>query len=315
MRLLSIVLAAAVSTSAFAATPDAKPHLHNSAMTFVSYWDANKDKPPVEQVAAFKAQVAPAYPGFYKAERLKDYMTPAQYDNLIERAAKDFPAIREAYIKKAEQFEAELPRYTATFKAAFPDYQPIDDIYVLHSLGEMDGGTRTINGKNVLIFGVDGMVKYHGNGKESAFFHHELFHTYHHAAMAGCEDAGIWSNLWSEGLAVHVAKVLNPDANDVELLLDIPDHMAEKTRAVLPAAWAQLESVLDRSDGDTYAGLFTGSGIAGDKLPKRRGYYLGYLVAKEAGKTRSIQALARLQCGQVKSLVHETVTKLRTEAK
>lgn len=313
MRLISIVLAAAVSASALAAAPDARPHLHNSAMAFTEFWDANKDKPAAEQVAAFKASVAPVYPGFYDAARLKDFLTPAQYDQRIENAIKDFPGIRTEYVRKARQFGAELPRYTATFQAAFPDFQPPEDIYVLHSLGEMDGGMRHIGGKTVMVFGVDSMVKYHGNGNESAFFHHELFHIHHRNAMGDCGDAGIWANLWSEGLAVHVSKVLNPDANEQELLLEVPNHMAAQTRAVLPAALAQLEDVLDKTDERTYAGLFYGSGDAGN-LPKRRGYYLGYLVAQEAGKRRSIQELARLSCGQVKELVHATVHELRVAA-
>jgi hypothetical protein len=314
MRLLSITLAAALSATALAATPDDRPHLHNSALRFAEFWDANKDKPADAQVAAFKAQVAPVYPGFYSAERRKNQLTPAQYDAAIESAIKEFPAIRTAYIDKARQFQAELPGYTASFKAAFPDFQPPEDIYVLHSLGEMDGGMRQIDGKVVMIFGVDSMVKYHGTGRESAFFHHELFHIYHRPAMEACEDGGIWANLWREGLAVHVSKVLNPDANDVELLLDFPNHMAVQTRAVLPAALAQLESVLDKTDDETYAGLFYGSGNAGN-LPKRRGYYLGYLVAQEAGKTRSMQELAKLQCPQIRELVHTTVSKLRTQTR
>jgi hypothetical protein len=313
MRLLPIALAAALTSSAFAAARDDRPHLHNSAMTFVEFWDANKDKPAAEQVTAFKAQVAPVYPGFYSAERRKSDYTPAQYDGLIESAVKEFPAIRTDYIRKAQQFQLELPRYTASFKAAFPDFQPPEDIYILHSLAEMDGGMRWIDGKGVLIFGVDGMVKYHGTGKEAAFFHHELFHTYHHPQMAGCGDATIWSNLWTEGLAVYVSKVLNPDANEREMLVDLPDHMAERTRAVLPAAWAQLDTVLDNNDYRTYVILFNMRGDA-DKLPKRRGYYLGYLVAQEAARTHSIQELAGLQCEQARQLVHATVHRLRTSA-
>jgi hypothetical protein len=313
MRLLSTALALAISSVALAAVPDQKPHLHNSAMAFAEFWDANKDKPAAEQLAAFRAQVAPTYPGFYDVRRFKGQLTPLQYDQRIEGAIRDFPAIRTDYLRKAREFSGQLPGYMATFKAAFPDFQPPEDIYVLHALGEMDGGMREIGGKPVMIFGVDGMVKYHGKGKESAFFHHELFHVYHRPLMQECEDAGIWAHLWKEGLAVHVSKVLNPDADEQELLLDVPNHMAAQTRAVLPAALAQLESVLDNTDDETYASLFYGSGNAGT-LPKRRGYYLGYLVAQDAGKTRDLRELARLSCAQVKELVHATVGRLRTHA-
>jgi hypothetical protein len=312
MHLLSFVLAAAVSTSALAADTGEKPRLHNSATAFTAFWDANKDKPAIEQVAAFKDQVAPVFPGFYTTARFKGEFTQAQYDARIEGAIKEFPTIRASYVKKAQEFGSELPKYIATFKVAFPDLQLPEDIYVLHSLGEMDGGFRNIDGKSQFIFGVDAMAKFHGNGNESAFFHHELFHLYHSQVMTGCGDAGIWRSLWAEGLAVHVAKVLNPEANEQELSLDIPDGMAAQTRAMLPEALDQLESVLDSTDDKAYAGLFFRRGEAG-KLPKRRGYYLGYLVAQQAGKTREIRELAKLNCGQVKELIFSTVHKLRAD--
>jgi hypothetical protein len=215
-------------------------------------------------------------------------------------------------VKKTREFGSALPKYVATFKARFPDFALPDDIYVLHSLGEMDGGIRTFDGKNYFIFGVDVMAKFHGDGSESAFFHHELFHVYHSQAAPDCGDAGIWNNLWTEGLAVYVSKVMNPDANNKELLLDVPENMAARTRAALPQALAQLESVLDKNDGPTYTDLFSRHGDAGP-LPHRRGYYLGYLVAQEAGKTRDIRELAKLNCSQVKETVFSGVRALRAQ--
>jgi hypothetical protein len=105
------------------------------------------------------------------------------------------------------------------------------------------------------------MVRYHGKGNESAFFHHELFHTYHEPVLEACEgdDAPIWVSLWTEGLATYVSKAMNPQANDVELLLDFPSGMAERTRKVLPASFAHLEKVLDKTDRSIYVGLFNGS--------------------------------------------------------
>jgi hypothetical protein len=311
MRFLPFMLAAAFSTSALAADAVGVPRLHNATMVFTEFWDANKDKAPAEQVAAFKAQVAPAFPGFYKAERFKSFLTPAQYDERIEKAIKEFPTIRASYVTKAQQFGAELPKFIATFKTAFPDFQPPEDIYVLHSLSEMDGGFRTIDGKATMIFGVDSMARIHGNNNESAFFHHELFHAYHHPYVASCDGAGIWSNLWTEGLASYVAHVLNPGASDREMLLDLPDDMATRTRAVLPQALAHVESVLDKDDDETYENLFLLRGKG--ELPKRSGYYLGYLIAKDAGKTRTVQELAKMECGQVKEVVHATVSNMRAQ--
>jgi hypothetical protein len=47
-------------------------------------------------------------------------------------------------------------------------------------------------------------------------------------------------------------------------------------------------------------------------LPSRRGYYLGYLVAQEAGKRHSMQELATLDCKRAHALVTATVHALNT---
>jgi hypothetical protein len=239
-------------------------------------------------------------------------LTQADKDALIEKAIQQFPGIREAYLRQARQFDADLPRYLAGFKTAFPDYQLTSDIYVLHSLGEMDGGTRTLNGKNVLIFGIDGidgMVRYHAAGSDpSAFFHHELFHTYHEKVMEACDGdvAPVWTGLWMEGLAVYVSRVLNPNANDEELELVFPRGSAEPTRKAARAGMMHLETVLESTDPKVIGALFsTGKDDTG--LPPRRGYYLGYLVAQEAGKRHSMQELATLDCKRAHALVVSTV--------
>lgn len=310
MRYLLLAALPFAVTSSFAAEPAPAQQVNNIAMGFVQFWDANKDKPKAEQVAEFKRVVAPAFPGFYDRARHRTEMTEERFDSRIAGAIEDFPTIRTGYIQKAQQFETEMPKYVSTFKARFPDYRPTHDIVVLHSLGEMDGGVRTINGKSYLVFGVDSMVKYHGNGNESAFFHHELFHT-HHSAVGGCKSNAVWSGLWSEGLATYVSKVMNPGANNVELLLDFPSGMADRTQAVLPAALAQLEAVLDKEDNQSVGGLFYGSVDDGSGLPRRRGYYLGMLVAQEAAKGRDLNELAKLGCEPVRQIVHKAVRDLR----
>jgi hypothetical protein len=309
MRFLWLAIAAVFSTSACAAAP----RLHNDAMAFVDFWDANHDKPPAAQVAAFKTTVAPTFPAFYKAERFQSFLTPAQYDERIVKAVEEFPTIRAAYVRKTQQFGVRLPGYMASFKATFPDFKAPEDIYVVHSLGEMDGGMRAIDGKDFLIFGIDRMVQLRGDDNESAFFHHELFHHYHLPRVAECGTNSVWSSLWVEGVATYVSHVLNPQANEKELLLTSPDDMAARTRAVLPAALADLDNSLGKDDAQTYANLFLRRGT--DALPRRRAYYLGYLVAQEAGKTRDVRQLANMTCDEVKPLVFATVHRLRESAR
>ena len=310
-RLSFILLSAACAAgAAAAATPAPAPAMkvHDLASGFTTVFDRNAGKPEQEFVRDFKASVASRFPGFYGAERFEGQRSAAQREADLAQAWAEFPAMREAYVKKVARFTQDLPAHIASFKAAFPDYPASTDIWFLHSLGEMDGGTRTIDGKRYFIFGADSMVKYHGDGDEAAFFHHELFHDYHNM---DCKPRPIWASLWTEGLATYVAKQMNPSANNSELLLDFPPKLVDNTRKELGRALVDLHGKLDSEDRSDYAGLFFGSG--GDKtgLPARRGYYLGYLVAQEIGKGMSMQQMAKLDCGAARTAVVGAVEKLR----
>ncbi|KFI07378.1 hypothetical protein [Massilia sp. BSC265] len=305
-----IFLGTALSAGAASlSAPAPAMKVHDLASGFTTVFDRNAGKSEREFVQDFKATVASRFPGFYGAERFKGQRSEAQREADLVQAFAEFPGIREAYVKKVARFTQDLPAHVASFRAAFPDYPATTDIWFLHSLGEMDGGSRTIDGKRYFIFGADSMVKYHGDGDEAAFFHHELFHDYHGME---CKPRPIWASLWSEGLATYVAKQMNPSANNSELLLDFPPNLVADTRKALGRALEDLHGKLDSEDRTDYAGLFYGSG--GDKtgLPARRGYYLGYLVAEEIGKTMSMQQMAKLDCGAARTAVVGAVKKLRT---
>lgn len=143
---------------------------------------------------------------------------------------------------------------------------------------------------------------------------HELFHTYHAAALAGCSNDTVWVRLWSEGLATYVSQVLNPGADDKALLLDMPAGLAARTRLVLGPALAQLESVLDSEDGAVTAGLFSLGGGDATGLPARRGYLLGLLVAQEAAKDHGMQQLAKLDCKAARALVGSALRQVSERA-
>lgn len=309
--LLSCVLAACLALPSSAATPAAaNTEVRDLARAFDQFWQRTEQDDSVRRIAAFKREITPLFPEFYDIGRYQGRRTEGQHDAIIASALAGYPAIRAEYLRKAQQFELDLPRYTASFQATFPDYRQVQPIYFLHSFGEMDGGTRELHGRSYLLFGIDGMVRYHGAMDEAAFFHHELFHTYHAAALADCDSDTVWVRLWMEGLATYVSKALNPGADEKALLLDIPAGLAQNTRQVLQPAFVQLAGVLDSGDRGVNSGLFTLGG--GDKtgLPARRGYYLGYLVAQEAAKTRTLEQLARLDCKAARVVVGAAVERL-----
>lgn len=288
--------------------------IHNIAGDFVTFWDSTQGMTTAQRIVIFKREIAPKFPGFYGFARFDGQMTEAQRDVTIARAIEGFGSVREAYVGKLKGFDQNLARNVAVFTETFPDFRPATPVWVLHSLGEFDGGTRDIDGKTSLFFGIDGMVAFHGKDvrSEAAFFHHELFHVYHYPRFGKCEP--IWCALWREGLATYVAARLNPEASEAELLLTTPDNMAATTRAQLLPSLRALRPVLLLKDDKAESDLFGFGGPPLSALPQRRGYYLGFLVAKELGRTHDLRALATMPAAQAQPLVIEAVDRLIAQA-
>lgn len=290
----------------------AGPRLHDVSLAFAQWWERTRELPRQERIAAFKRDVATLDPGFYDYKRLPGDMSATDYDEIIGQAIDGFDAIRTDYLRKAGQFREALNDNLAAFIKVFPQFDPEKiDIRVVHSLGEMDGGTRTIDGKNVLVFGIDGMVRYHAPvSRESAFFHHELFHVMHEPLLGKCEQ--IWCDLIEEGMAVHVAATLHPDASEDELLLSQPPGLVRRTEAHRRQALTELKAVLDvnQNDQTVYAPLFMGGKDKDEALPVRRGYVMGRWVAAELARTTPLEQLVRLNAEQLKPLVFAAVDRL-----
>jgi uncharacterized protein YjaZ len=91
--------------------------------------------------------------------------------------------------------------------------------------------------------------------------------------------------------------------------------MAEETRAKLLPSLQALSPQLMLKDEAVYAELFqNGEGTPASGLPLRRGYYLGYLIAQEIGKTHSLRAMANLSAAQAKPLVDKALNALTSRA-
>jgi hypothetical protein len=311
MTLQSTLRAVLMLPLLLAGAVQAAPPIKDLSLAFDEFYQRTEFMPLPARVEEFRRSIGARFPQFYGDERI-DY-SHAEQDERIGAAIVRYPVIRDVYLRKARAFKGQLARYVDDFQARFPDYRFDGEIWLLHSLGEMDGGTRDFAGRPYLIFGADGLAHYHAEGDDGAFFHHELFHTYQQPAVRDCPDDRVWSALWSEGLAIYVSQQMHPQASEKELLVDFPAGTVAKTRAALPAAWTQLESALDSQDPQVLASLFQMSS-RDRSLPQRRGYYLGYLVAQEAAKSRDVAALAKLGCAPARELVAGTVRKLRAEA-
>lgn len=279
--------------------------MHDLAGPFAEVWDRNVGKTDEEFVRDFKASVAARFPAFYGVERYRGKKTEAQRDAEIIAARAEFPKIRETYAKTVARFKQDMAGHVASFRQTFPDYKAENEVWFVHSLGEMDGGKRPLNGQSTFIFGADRMSEDGGKDANVLFFHHELFHDYQPMA---CKSWPIWASLWQEGLATYVAEQLNPSMPSGGML---PPEMIADTRKQMGRALDDLYAKLDSLDAGAYSGLFQGrSDNTG--MPARRGYYLGLLVAQEAARTMSLHQLAKLECEAVRPVVVAAVERLRS---
>lgn len=276
---------------------------------FDDAWTQTKDLPDDQRVTQFEAAFAKALPGFYDPKRVEDRTPAAKYQARVLRGLNDYPAQRQEIEQISRQFSAMIAPAQRSFERAFGPMRGYPPIYLVNSFGEFDGGTRDLPEGNRLMFGADVIAKQHKGMPNQPFFHHELFHLLHSRTFKGCDQ--IWCNVWSEGLAVYVASRLNPDADDAALLLAFPVPLRPAVEGHKAEAICAVSSRLNSSDPKDYGPLFMGGGKGlSDNLPPRFAYYVGYLVARDLGRTRSLKQLAALPNDEVRPLVQQSVAQM-----
>ncbi len=269
-------------------------------------WDETAALPDSERVAAFKAHFAPILPGLYSHERFR-LAEPGPYDERLLKGLKAYPQERAGIEEVSRRFAAMLAPARAGFEREFGPMRGYPPIYLVDSFGEFDGGTRTLPGGGFLMFGADMIAKLHLGHDIRPFFNHELFHLYHARTFPECEQ--LWCGLWQEGLAVYVAAGLNPGATDAELLLTEPEPLRAAVERNRREAICTVLARRDSTQASDSRALFS-SGRLNERLPPRFGYYVGYLVAAEAGRTRSLRQLAALTPEQARPLVEASLRSL-----
>jgi len=297
VALIAVLLAVAAP-----ATARGDLELIDLTPAFTQAWEKTAALPDAVRPAAFRAAFEPALPGFYSAERLG--VASDRYDARLLERLKQYPEQRAGIEAVSARFGAMFEAALATFEARFGPMRGYPPIYLVNSLGEFDGGTRELQGRVVLMFGADVISQIHMDHDVQPFFHHELFHLMHHRTFPECE--AVWCGLWVEGLATYAAKTLNPRASDTELLLNVPEPLRAAVEANRTEAVCAVASRLSSTERADYMALFSFQRL-GERLPPRFGYYVGYRVAEELGRTHSLEALTRMPPAEVRPLIEHTL--------
>ena len=311
VRLLALL---GLAFSLIAAAPPPRTtglQLVDTTGDFDRIWTATRDIPDDLRAGAFEAAFAKVLPGFYAADRVKDFMTPEKYQAFVLKGLKAYPDRKAGIERVSRQFSGLIGPAQASFEKAFGPMRGYPPVYLVDSFGEFDGGTRDLPEGTRLMFGADMIDRLHSNSPIQPFFHHELFHLLHRRTFAECEI--VWCGLWTEGLATYVASRLNPGASDESLLLTEPKPLRDAVEAHRTEAICAVRTRLDSTDMQEAGPMFMGgSRQISPNLPPRFAYYVGYLVAQDLGRTRSLKQLAALKNAEVKLLIVQSLDRLAT---
>jgi hypothetical protein len=275
---------------------------------FSRFVDQTAGMEDAARIAAFHTQMDALLPGFYVP---RFGATPERYNAQIGRALEDFAQLRPKYEQVQREFPAAFEAGIQHFRKVFPGFTPNVPVYLLHSVGEMDGGTREIGGKVYLIFGADVIAQIHESRDLTPFLDHELFHAENHKYFSDCEQ--VWCPLWAEGLATYAAKVMNPGADDRQLLLTFPKPIRAAVDATWPTALCFTRARLFSAEQADIDALLVG-GAAAKEFPDRFGYYVGLRVVEELGGEYSLPELARMPQSQAKAALTTGLDRLLKKA-
>ena len=286
--------------------------VHDATPAFWKFWDAADGKPEQERIRLFREIVVAANPELYESTVLNKSALAgdgraATADAIVGAYLRDvlphIPRMKEISRLIHDDFQ----NYAAEFKTRFPDFAPKSAVYFTVSLFNFDGATRGVNGKTALLFGIDGIARFH-RPEESlkVLFDHELFHQYHLQFNQDDTDEAtpLWMPLWEEGLATYVSQQMNPGTTEAQVLMS--PTLADAARPMTAALARELLENLDSTDRDEYAAFFYSRNKRPD-LPPRCGYYMGYRAVKALAAGRTLAQLALLQGPELKAAIRKTL--------
>lgn len=266
---------------------------------FLAVADKTIALPDADRVKAFHALFDSVVPGYYDDRGDRQ----AKFDDRIAAAMRDLPGYRIKFETAAQSLKPAFARAQVKFRKNLPDYRLDIPVYLLHSIGTQDGGTRDSGGRSAMYFGADVIAEIHDSTTIEPFLTHELFHIYHQRFFPDCGKN--WCSLWIEGLAVYAAARLHPGATDRQLLLTAPQPIRPGVEPRRREAMCYLKMRLDQADGAS--ALFRANATDGP-FPPRFGYFLGYELAQRIGKGRSLAQMARLRPAAVRRLIDRELT-------
>jgi hypothetical protein len=282
--------------------------------SFWAFWEKYAAQDAEARVAGFREMVMAARPELFLVNVIgRDPTRPQEIDERLPGYVASLDARIAVMRALSASVREGLSRFDASFRRTFPTMRWRGTVYFTLSVDAFDGAVRMVAGEPALLFGIDKIALIHGaDANLGPLFHHELFHV-HHEMQCPSPDYqkegphGLYDPLWREGLAVYVSRVLNPGANNKQLLLD--DEMVRRGTEMLPALAKELQSLLDDAKEEQYRDFFLGAGQRQD-IPKRVAYFVGLRVVEKVAADRALPDLVRLCGPELRAAIEEALKKL-----
>jgi hypothetical protein len=270
--------------------------IHDLVLDFLYSWEQTQGQPEAERIQFMREHVFDLAPELYgPLFAYGQEYNQEDPETRIRKHLRQFPFLEPQFRTLYNGLKPQLERHLRTFRYTFPDFEPRSvDIYLAHSLGASNGGLFPHNGRTLFYLGLDMMTLHNRYENQAPFFHHELFHAYH--LQKWQPDDRFFSQLWMEGLAVHVARTMHPNATLPELQLS--EALIRQSQPRLPALLDEIEANLETEDRRLNHKFFNLES-KDEQVPVRSGYYLGYLLVREIAPGRSLTEMAEMQTPQI----------------
>lgn len=215
---------------------------------------------------------------------------------------------------------SKLNSYVDSFKTAFPKFDSSElTIYLLPAFGHFQAQARTFQNKPVLLLDSGFFASATQGAIPPAFVHHEMFHIYHGQlcpdVRKGTEDffrtgqpPSLGTLLWVEGLAVHTARKLDPNATDAELFPSASVVVA--TQSAFANLVRQATDHADDATMPTISGFFYFPRMDRQPIPQNCGYVIGEKLVDEMLKKNSLEQVMLLKGPDLSSAIRQAAAQL-----
>jgi hypothetical protein len=271
----------------------------------------SRNQSPKEQVVTFHRGLDLSHTDLYSKTGV-GFQTEEHLNGAILKALGEARQNLQSVLLMSETVSSSLPQEVARFEKVFPDFRCNFPIYLVPSLGNLDGAGRIVDGRPALVLGIDSMAsEFSGKPLQlRIFLDHEIFHRYHSQVSGFSDDKGqeevIWRGLWAEGLATYVSMVLNPAATMQDALF-FPTDLESRASPIRSRLAKQLEDKLDISDPRIFQQYFSYHAGDVDGVPPRSSYYIGALAAQRLAQQYSLTELIHLRGDAVRKELEETL--------